>query len=106
MKTLHALLLLLGALAFAVGTGWGLLGVPLWTAPLLLLLRFSAPIQPSPRPTWLVWCCVALLGRVIQEDIPDRLLKFQQLCPVQNLPKIQDRVLPLQSEQDLSFIIA
>jgi competence protein ComEC len=51
------------ALAFAAGTGWGLIGAPLWTAPLPVLLSFVAPNRASSRLTGrrvLAW--IACLG--------------------------------------------
>jgi len=38
------------ALAFAVGVGWGLLGAPIWTAPLLAILCLAAPKEAWSRP--------------------------------------------------------
>lgn len=39
------------ALAFAAGVGWGFIGAPLWTAPLLAILCLWAPNEAWSRPT-------------------------------------------------------
>lgn len=51
------------AFAFAAGAGWGLIGAPLWTAPLLALLFLASPNRASRSPTQgRLLACVALMG--------------------------------------------
>ena len=52
-------------LAFAMGVGWGLFGVPLWLAPLPVLLCALWPIPTSARPDVRPPLAMAVLAGVL-----------------------------------------
>ena len=52
------------ALAYAAGVSWGLIGAPLWAAPLLVTVCLAAPITTSRRRKTPIWIAVAAVGAV------------------------------------------
>lgn len=58
-------------LAFAMGVGWGLFGVPLWLAPLPVLLCALWPIPTSARPDARPPLAIAVLAGVLSATLSD-----------------------------------
>ena len=52
------------ALALSAGVAWGMLGAPLWTAPLLAMVWLAAPVSTSGSRARAWWLAVALAGAI------------------------------------------